>query len=920
MKMQDRTGWVLVLIVIFGLAFFLRTAGLMRGLPRIYGYHPDEPKQVVAVEQFLNGRYVWYVETPYYDGYPLALNHLDEWLMRPALFLRGLCARHLAPGLAGHVVPDRLALYWWVRALRAGYAMALMFLAWRLARRLFESRRAQALFLLLLAIAPLPIVVAHFATGDIGVDLFTAAALLALATYADRPQAKWIALSGAFVGVGFACKYQAALAAVALVLFLAAEAATQRSVRRAVRNGLLALVSGVTGAVLATPAFFINPRRTWVDMRTNFEFIRNYNVSREFLALPVVEQMRRSLQDNVPKTLDALGWSLFLIGLLGAGLAVAHWARAVRRHDSAAPRRAALWAALSVFPFPVLLISLAGKPDAQPFHSAYLQIPLILAAVYALKEVAGRGASGRLAALLLAGLSVAELGLKAEREHFFWVREDTLPYLEQMEHSLFRAASPADSQPASIKRAFLEPLGPSVFRNRTREVFSCHGPFWNALHAAPMPSVPWSLNDDWIFDNGPVFPRNDRLFSVEANRHAERHLVFYEPPGRITCGLRSGDSPVRVRLELGGAAQEALLPPHTQRLLDLQPRRWRYRQECGKHTWNTWLVPLHVKADNGPVWVNVMRDPRDVELFRLFGGESNRLPTWPADISDGAIVRALADTRYIESGAPVDLVADASAQLLGDMALPAGLYTIECDLWSEGAGTLTLDIGDDMSTRPLFRVRRDLPFTPGVQTLRLSFAKSFAPHAVALQASCSNSAARVTGWRLQPDAAGTMDAWRCWRDTGRRPDWLSAWPAGLMAKPTNWRSMEVLFGGQFRFRKLSLPARIRRGESFPAWFDVGAENLPSPTYKELGVFVHLRSEGRFAAAMNAPLWEAIVAQSVPMPLQIQVPPNLSPGRYELAIGVFNARTKGRLPVEGAGLSSQEKRRRHVLAGEMIVTE
>jgi hypothetical protein len=911
---------MLTLAALFGLALCLRTTGVMRGLSQSYVYHPDEPKQMVALEHYLHGRYVWYTDSPFCDGYPLALNHLDEWLMRPILAIRNVCTRHVVPGSPAPRVPDLLALYTWARALRVVYAMAVLLLAWQLARRLFDGRWAQGLVLLLLAIAPLPVVTAHFATGDVGVDLFTAAALLALATYAARPRAGWLVLAGVCVGVGFACKFQAALAAIAIVLFIAAEAVAQRRVGRAFRDGLLALGSGAIGAVLATPAFFINAHRTWKDIRINFEFIRKYDASDAVLALPFVEQLRRGLLVNAPQILGAVGWGVVLLALLGAGIAPLKWWAARRRGDGEEARRTAFTVALTAFPFVAVLISLGGKPEVQPFHFAYLQLPFVMAAAFALTTLALHRAAGRPAAILLALLCVAELGLKTQREQFFWGRADTLPHHQQLEASLFIGAPLDGGSGAVLKRVFLEPPGPSVFRNRPREVVSRHAPFWNALHVAPVPAVPWSLDEDWIFDNGPVLPRNDRMFAVPANSRAERQLVLYEPPGPVTCGVRSGDSPVQARLDVGGDVRTVRLPPHSQRLLEFQPRKWRACRASGNGTGDNWFVPVRVRTGTGAAWVTVMRDPRDAALFRLFGGESDQPPVWPADIPDAAVVRAVNGARFLEGDSTVYLTENQATRVAADLALPAGLYTLECDVRGDEAGTLTLHIGSGMKTVPGLDIRRELPFTAGAQMLRLSFAKSFAPYTVALSAISSTPAARVTGWRLRPDVEGTLAAWRHWHDHGERPDWLRPWPLGLAEEPAQARTVEALFDGRFRVTRLGLPAQVRRGAPCPMWFGATMEGPPSRAYDELLVFVHLRNQGRLVKALDARLREVLVAGSASAPVRFELPSDLAPGRYDLVVGIFNERTRLRLPIEGPSLSPIEKRKRYFQAGDLVVTE
>jgi len=85
---RTQIAFALLLALLLGPDLILRAEGLFRGLPVNYEYHPDEPKQVAALENFLCNRYIWYIGSPYYDGYPLALSHLDEWILSPLLHIR----------------------------------------------------------------------------------------------------------------------------------------------------------------------------------------------------------------------------------------------------------------------------------------------------------------------------------------------------------------------------------------------------------------------------------------------------------------------------------------------------------------------------------------------------------------------------------------------------------------------------------------------------------------------------------------------------------------------------------------------------------------------------------------------------------------------------------------------------------------
>lgn len=237
-------GIALTLIV----ALYLRSAGLMRGLNEGFIFHPDVPKQVHALSNYLHGNYIWYVGSRFYDGYPYGLNHVDEWIIRMVyLFIRPI-HDHLNIESVRLDHPAGAALYFWVRCLRLIYGMIVVILGLLVSRRLFQSRPAALAAAFLLALAPLSFTVTHFATGDIGVDLFIAAMLAALCAYARNRFGRWLLLAGFFCGCAFACKYQGALGFFMIGMILLLEAVfASGGIRAFFRNSGSALPACLPG-------------------------------------------------------------------------------------------------------------------------------------------------------------------------------------------------------------------------------------------------------------------------------------------------------------------------------------------------------------------------------------------------------------------------------------------------------------------------------------------------------------------------------------------------------------------------------------------------------------------------------------------------------------------------------------------------
>ena len=274
---QDRqTRWPIVLagIIIALLALYVRAAGVFRGLEVDYTYHSDEPKQVVALSKFLDGQYIWYEDHPMFDGYPLFLQHFDEWLIRPARAIERAAHRHVAPELDLTPAPRGMELYFWSRSLRVLYGMLGVWFVYLICRRLNFSKGASRAAALFTALAPMSIAVTHFATGDIGTDFFGALAVLLLCLHARHRNPAWLLLSGLMLAWAFAAKYNGALVALVPALYLFGQLVlNRRSFRGFVGDSLVYALGGITGLLIAIPQLVWAPERTIGDMIRVFQFI-----------------------------------------------------------------------------------------------------------------------------------------------------------------------------------------------------------------------------------------------------------------------------------------------------------------------------------------------------------------------------------------------------------------------------------------------------------------------------------------------------------------------------------------------------------------------------------------------------------------------------------------------------------------------
>jgi len=929
--MSRRAAQFLVLaawVCILSLAFVLRTAGLFRGLAGDYVYHPDEPKQVTALDQYLRGQYVWYTGDLCYDGYPYGLNHVDEWLLRPALAARERMARFMDPAADVKRPTGIKELTQPARALRVLYGLSCVVLTYAVARGMALPVTPALAAALVVALAPLSVAVSHFASGDIGVDLFGAFMLLSLCGYSRRHRRIWILLAGMSAGMAYACKYNGLLAAGAIIALMLLEWIRFRSHGRSIGNLLASAAGFVLGALLLTPAFFVNPGRTWRDMLANFTFIRNYDVAEDFLARPLMDRVWISLSGNTGRIVGFLGWGVVVLALAGAAVAVVQWlhSRRLMEGDEERDLVPELRAACAVYPFAALLVSLVSKPQVQPFHFSYLQIPLVLGAAYLVSSI---GSRTRVVAVALWIAVTGELAWQASREHYFWQRDDNVSLVQHMAEDVFKNSAKGSRSGKVLKEVFLEPENAAVFRNRYGTVESNLLRDWKDTGTAPVPSVPYPRQSSWIFLNGPVFPRNDRLFHVEADKPAMKDIVCHGSVGRISLGIRSGARPVEVRYTCGGRRGMVRLAANGQSVIRVLDPRARHIGARGAFAGDTFLVPLRVEAVNGDAWVEVIADPFQEAVFTCFGGQAvnpDVLVRWHAVGKGIDIEKQVGHTRYLDSEGwqATELVAGDSERgkclLAGsDSVLAAGVYELECDV-------------EAMSDSPCLELR--LVAFPGVildrslgvvqlggggaKTVRLEFEKTYAPYQCAVEAVCVTGRVLVAGWRISPAVDRTMADLVQWASqNGRRPSWQTRFPSSD-GVPGGTRHRDIRFGDSLVLRHMMLPAVAAYTGSVPVWCAFDIEHFPVRGFAELAGFIHFIAGDRQVAAVSFSLAEAMELSDTGRPVMVTLPADLPAGDYEMRAGVHHVRTGRRQPVHGNDVTPVEQHDDRIVVGRIHV--
>jgi hypothetical protein len=529
-----------------------------------------------------------------------------------------------------------------------------------------------------------------------------------------------------------------------------------------------------------------------------------------------------------------------------------------------------------------------------------------------------------LAAAVLFVATLSELGWNAGREQFFWVRGDTLKWRELWPGLVFNLEKAPAQDHGVVKSIYLEPPGPSVFRNRSVAVVAPNAGFWNRLHMAPVPDVPGSVDPDWIFPNGPVFPRNDRTFKVARDSTATRQVVFHAEPGEVTLGLRSGSWPVAVELDYGDRKQSLVLAPHDQQTLRVSPRRWRRIEGTRKAPAGSFLVPLTVRAQTGAAWVTVMTDERETHLFDLFGGKiADRARLRPEDVPSQDVIRELERMRYLEGDEHLVSSADhptgKACRFPGEgVALPCGSFRLRCEirvLSPDAEATITLTDFRRCLVEPVFS--ETVRLSEGLQVVTCRFSKVFAPYEGQFELVSSKGTCRVERWSLVPDAARMREDLRPWLASGTVPAWVGRGTAPVPVR----RDPALRFGNRIRLTHLDFPATVRKKEKIPIFCAMELDRFGWPHLGEYFLFIHLLNrDGHTVSDFHFSVEQVMAQGSMNKPFWCEPLAGLPAGEYSLEVGVYSGRTEQRLSLQGEGLSRRERAKRVHVFGKTTVTE
>ena len=582
------TRWQrLALLLIFVLAFVFRFGGLNHDLHEGQIYHPDTPKQIRAVERFLDGHYYIHYGDLDYDAYPYFNSHLIEYMVRGAAVVHDAMQQLI--GLPDKPLrPDFYDLFWMTRVWNALMATLLVLVVFQLGRENWDKRAGFAAALLL-AVSPTDATCAHFAGADTTASFFaTCAVFFAFRIYR---LGRWrdYALAAACVAFGFSTKYHAGMALLPVLLAHGLRTGSWRAlVQRPalLRLGWLALI-GIPATLLSTPTLLIHFTETVDNIWRFFSQISSYRgVDSSIRFGGLGTKLVFAMQRNLP----ILAWILSPLVCLGALIGLKDLLR--RRPEP----RAAILFALPLFYF---FIGVSLRPMAHPiYHTLMTPLVFVIAAVVFTRPF-GRPENDRrwLGFLRFGALATAVALLLAitARENFYFYRQDisrvARAWAEEnvpaqfgiiADHYSFEsqkfstseataaglawaATRPEDPSPAFrlVKNFSLEEERMAVFRNIPIRFYMNSNAWLRPHFQMPLfQRAPSQSGNEVVCDNGAEFLRSEKRLALEpSTQPTVRWLVRPEVLPRAWLAVRNGSAPNWVEFSFGGRKITQSLAP-----------------------------------------------------------------------------------------------------------------------------------------------------------------------------------------------------------------------------------------------------------------------------------------------------------------------------------------------------------------------
>lgn len=601
-------------LLLFVAALVLRTSGLSHDLHLGNIYHPDTPKQIRAVEQFLDDRfsrnYYRYWNNRDLDGYPLFNSHLVEHI------LRGYAAA--LAGVLDHVgipptpyTPDPHSIYWLTRLLNSVLSALAVVLVFRLGQAHFNAATG-LLAALFLTLSPVDITTSNYAMSDSTAAFFALLAVFFAVHIASRPRTYLYILGALAAACAFSAKYHGGMALLPLGLaHLLGHGPPRNWLAPGFwARGLLLPLCFAAGVVVTTPSLLIYPAAAFQNILGFLEYTSGFGMTEQMRALPIWSRWALAMTRNIPELAVYMGM-IPLLALLWA----AYMLRASRQ----------FWVIISL-PLFFVLVGLTLKPLSHPDYFVLVLPMLFLAAAAGLctllpssspsssSKSSSSSRSNSRARLLRQGvfvvlvcLALAHLAQLTWREIFFFNHNDTRRVaqtwaLDTIPRQFALQAGPYTFDPSSWPQAWdTAPGRVLVLSDRTPEVpeqaqllhrlsFEEHkltrnrnwnirfllfpNAFWRSGFTLPVLNQhPASRQDDMIMIQAPTVVRSPKVLEMAHLDQNRAVLVSASPLPRMAVFLQNRAYPAQVSLHLGGQTRTVRLAPDERRVLMFEAPR-----------------------------------------------------------------------------------------------------------------------------------------------------------------------------------------------------------------------------------------------------------------------------------------------------------------------------------------------------------
>lgn len=575
-------------------AFFVRSRGLSHDLDQGNVYHPDSPKQIYAIQLFLQGEYRLKTGNINYDGYPFFNSRLVELMVRAAMKTGNLVYRHLGV-YRPFPAPERKTLFWVTRLLNVCLSTATVWLAFWIARRIFGHRSA-ILATILTAISPLAVITCHEAMNDTCAIFFAVLAVFFAVRIYDRCHWSDPLFAGLALAFSFSAKYHGGMALFPCLAAHAMRYGSEKKLFSLASLSRLALLAtaGTAGLIFANPAFLQEPVVTIGHILTFFRYTSNFGMRPEMKALSLPARWWLGLAHNLPDFYKLLSPPLFMLLIPGT-------IYELRRR----PKTLIL---LSV-PLLYIFVALPFKPLTHPqYHGIAMPLLFIVAAgiLVDLWQAPRFKRPARGLALAVMLMAVFWLAALTRETNFYyqcrdtrliadyWLKDNvpasfqkaaghyTLTYIpEQVENprgrvmlsSSFRPHR-APEHPAFTNRFDVKDERFELFRNPVITTY-VHDSDW--LKGSPRPPVYLSIasphNRYPILTDSKNLLRTPRILNLEPGAGRRRYLFSETALDEILLVYRNGETPSRLTFDLGADKKEIRADKFSVGCLRFTPRR-----------------------------------------------------------------------------------------------------------------------------------------------------------------------------------------------------------------------------------------------------------------------------------------------------------------------------------------------------------